>query len=192
MSISLQKGGNISLSKAEPGLEKVIVGLGWNVRGTSGTAFDLDGSVFLLGENGKVRSDADFIFYNQRKSSDGSVEHMGDNLTGFGDGDDEVIRIDLTKVPSDVSRLVFVVSIHEAEARRQTFGQVAGAWIRILNNATRNEISRYDLSEDASTETEMIFGEIYRHNGEWKFKAVGQGFDGGFVDVIRFFGVNVG
>lgn len=191
MSISLQKGGNISLSKAEPGLEKVIIGLGWNVRGTSGAAFDLDGSVFLLGENGKVRSDADFIFYNQRKSADGSVEHMGDNLTGFGDGDDEVIRVDLTKVPADVSRLAFVVSIHEAEARRQTFGQVSGAWIRILNNATRNEISRYDLSEDASTETEMIFGEIYRHNGEWKFKAVGQGFEGGFVDLIRFFGVNV-
>lgn len=191
MSVSLQKGGNISLSKAEPGLEKIIVGLGWDARATSGQGFDLDASVFMLAESGKVRSDADFIFYNNTKSADGSVEHLGDNTTGVGEGDDEVVRVDLTKVPADVKRLVFSVSIHEAEARRQNFGQVSKAWIRVLNNATRNEIAKYDLSEDGGTEGDMIFGEVYRHGEEWKFKAVGQGFDGGFADLVRNFGVNL-
>lgn len=191
MSVSLQKGGNISLSKAEPGLEKIIVGLGWNVRGTSGAAFDLDASIFMVNATGKVRSDNDFIFYNNRRSAEGSVEHLGDNTTGAGEGDDEVIRVDLTKVPTDVVKLVFAVSIHEADIRRQNFGQVSQAWIRVLNNATRNEISKYDLSEDASTESSMIFGEIYRNNEEWKFRAVGQGFNGGFADLVRSFGVSV-
>lgn len=191
MGISLQKGGNISLTKAEPGLEKIIVGLGWDARSTDGAAFDLDASIFMITAAGKVRSDYDFIFYNNRVSQDGSVEHLGDNLTGVGEGDDEVIRIDLMKIPAEITRLVFAVSIYEAEARRQNFGMVASAFIRILNNATRGEISRYDLSEDASLETSMIFGEVYRHNTEWKFKAVGQGFKGGFAELIRTFGVNV-
>lgn len=191
MGISLQKGGNISLTKAEPGLEKIIVGLGWDARSTDGAAFDLDASIFMVTAAGKVRSDYDFIFYNNRVSTDGSVEHLGDNTTGVGEGDDEVIRIDLMKVPAEITRLVFAVSIYEAEARRQNFGMVASAFIRILNNATRGEISRYDLSEDASLETSMIFGEVYRHNTEWKFKAVGQGFRGGFAELIRTFGVNV-
>lgn len=191
MGISLQKGGNISLTKTEPGLEKIIVGLGWDARSTDGSAFDLDASIFMVTAAGKVRSDYDFIFYNNRVSQDGSVEHLGDNLTGVGEGDDEVVRIDLTKIPAEITRLVFAVSIYEAEARRQNFGMVASAFIRILNNATRGEISRYDLSEDASLETSMIFGEVYRHNTEWKFKAVGQGFRGGFVELIRTFGVNV-
>lgn len=191
MGISLQKGGNISLTKTEPGLEKIIVGLGWDARSTDGSAFDLDASIFMVTAAGKVRSDYDFIFYNNRVSQDGSVEHLGDNLTGVGEGDDEVVRIDLMKIPAEITRLVFAVSIYEAEARRQNFGMVASAFIRILNNATRGEISRYDLSEDASLETSMIFGEVYRHNTEWKFKAVGQGFRGGFVELIRTFGVNV-
>ncbi|MFY9221339.1 MAG: TerD family protein [Blastocatellia bacterium] len=191
MGISLQKGGNISLTKAEPGLEKIIVGLGWDARSTDGAAFDLDASIFMVTAAGKVRSDYDFIFYNNRVSTDGSVEHLGDNTTGVGEGDDEVIRIDLMKIPAEITRLVFAVSIYEAEARRQNFGMVASAFIRILNNATRSEISRYDLSEDASLETSMIFGEVYRHNTEWKFKAVGQGFRGGFAELIRTFGVNV-
>ena len=192
MGVSLQKGGNISLTKAEPGLEKIIVGLGWNARATTGTAFDLDASIFLLAESGKVRSDADFIYFNNKKSADGSVEHLGDNTTGVGEGDDEVVRVDLARVPDDVQKIVFTVSIYEAEARRQNFGQVAGAFIRILNNATRSEIAKYDLSEDASLESSMIFGEVYRHSGEWKFRAVGQGFAGGLSALVGSYGVNVG
>ncbi len=191
MGISLQKGGNISLTKTEPGLEKVIVGLGWDARMTDGSAFDLDASIFLVTASGKVRSDYDFIFYNNRKSQDGSVEHLGDNTTGAGEGDDEVIRVDLANVPQEITRLVFAVSIYEAEARKQNFGMIATAYMRVLNNATRSEISRFDLSEDASLETSMIIGEVYRHNTEWKFKAVGQGFRGGFPELIRSFGVNV-
>lgn len=191
MPISLQKGGNISLTKTEPGLEKVIVGLGWDARMTDGSAFDLDASIFLVTASGKVRSDYDFIFYNNRKSQDGSVEHLGDNTTGVGEGDDEVIRVDLANVPQEITRLIFAVSIYDAETRKQNFGMVASAYMRVLNNATRSEISRYDLSEDASLETSMIIGEVYRHNTEWKFKAVGQGFRGGFPELIRSFGVNV-
>ncbi len=191
MSVSLQKGGNISLTKSEPGLEKIIVGLGWDARTTSGADFDLDASVFMLTAAGKVRSDKDFIFFNNLKSADGSVEHMGDNRTGAGEGDDEVIRVDLTKVPADITRLVFTVSIYEAETRRQNFGMIASAFIRVLNNATRNEITRYDLSEEASTDTAMIFGEVYRHNNEWKFKAIGQGYVEGFPALVRNFGLDL-
>jgi tellurium resistance protein TerD len=191
MAISLQKGGNISLTKTEPGLEKIIVGLGWDARMTDGSGFDLDASIFMVTAAGKVRSDFDFIFYNNRKSQDGSVEHLGDNTTGVGEGDDEVIRVDLNNVPQEITRLVFAVSIYEAETRKQNFGMVASAYMRVLNNATRGEISRYDLSEDASLETSMIFGEVYRNGAEWKFKAVGQGFRGGFPELIRSFGVNV-
>jgi tellurium resistance protein TerD len=191
MAISLNKGGNLSLSKSEPGLRKISVGLGWDVRSTEGADFDLDASCFLLGETGKVRSDADFIFYNQLKSQDGSVEHTGDNLTGEGDGDDESVLVDLTRVSPDIFKLAFSVTIHDAQTRGQNFGQVSSAFIRVVNAETNNEIVRYDLSEDASVETAMVFGEVYRHSGEWKFRAVGQGFAGGLGPLARNFGVNI-
>ena len=190
MAISLQKGGNISLSKEAPSMTKMVLGLGWDVRATDGSAFDLDASAFLLNASGKVRSDADFIFYNQAKSADGSVEHTGDNRTGEGDGDDETIVVDLTRVPADVEKVAVAVTIHDAEARNQNFGQVSSAYIRCVNEANNTEVARYDLSEDASVETAMIFGEIYRHNGEWKFKAMGQGFQGGLGPMAKNFGVN--
>jgi tellurium resistance protein TerD len=191
MAISLQKGGNISLSKEAPNMTKMVLGLGWDVRATDGAAFDLDASAFLLSVAGKVRSDADFIFYNQAKSADGSVEHTGDNRTGDGDGDDESIIVDLTRIPSDVEKVAVVVTIHDAEARNQSFGQVSSAYVRCVNEANNIEVARYDLSEDASVETAMIFGEIYRHNGEWKFKAIGQGFKGGLGPLAQNYGVNI-
>lgn len=191
MAISLQKGGNVSLSKEAPSMRKMIIGLGWDVRATDGADFDLDGSAFLLNESGKVRSDADFIFYNQSKSADGSVEHTGDNRTGEGDGDDEQIIIDLGKVPADVQKIAISVTIHDAEARKQNFGMVSSAFIRCVNADGNSEIARFDLSEDASVETAMIFGEVYRHNGEWKFKAIGQGFKGGLGPLAKNYGVNV-
>ena len=192
MAISLSKGGNVSLSKEDPNLKKVIVGLGWDVRATDGAAYDLDASVFIVNEQNKVRSDSDFIFYNNLRSSDGSVEHTGDNLTGEGEGDDEQVKVDLEKIPREVNKLVFSVTIHDAETRRQSFGQVSGAFIRVVNGESNNEIVRYDLSEDASTETAMLFGEVYRNKGEWKFRAVGQGFAGGLGPMARNFGVSVG
>ena len=191
MAISLQKGGNVSLSKEAPSMKKMLIGLGWDARATDGAAFDLDGSAFLLAASGKVRSDADFIFYNQTKSADGSVEHAGDNRTGDGDGDDEVIVVQLDSVPDDVAKIAVAVTIHDAEARGQNFGQVSQAFIRCVNADTNEEVARFDLSEDASIETAMIFGEIYRHNGEWKFKAIGQGFKGGLGPLAQNFGVNV-
>lgn len=191
MAISLQKGGNVSLSKEAPSMKKMLIGLGWDARATDGAAFDLDGSAFLLAASGKVRSDADFIFYNQTKSADGSVEHAGDNRTGDGDGDDEVIVVQLDSVPDDVAKIAVAVTIHDAEARGQNFGQVSQAFIRCVNADTNEEVARFDLSEDASVETAMIFGEIYRHNGEWKFKAIGQGFKGGLGPLAQNFGVNV-
>ena len=191
MAVSLSKGGNVSLSKEAPGLKAVLIGLGWDARSTDGGDFDLDASAFLLKEDGKVRSDGDFIFYNNLKSSDGSVEHTGDNLTGDGDGDDEVIKVALDQVPAEVSRISVTVTIHDADARRQNFGMVSNAFIRVVNQDGNKEIARFDLSEDMSTETAMIFGDIYRHNGEWKFKAVGQGFAGGLQPLAKGFGVNV-
>lgn len=191
MAISLQKCGNVSLSKEAPSMKKMLIGLGWDARATDGAAFDLDGSAFLLAASGKVRSDADFIFYNQTKSADGSVEHAGDNRTGAGDGDDEVIVVQLDSVPDDVAKIAVAVTIHDAEARGQNFGQVSQAFIRCVNADTNEEVARFDLSEDASIETAMIFGEIYRHNGEWKFKAIGQGFKGGLGPLAQNFGVNV-
>ncbi len=191
MAISLQKGGNVNLSKEAPGMKKMLVGLGWSMRSTDGDAFDLDGSVFLLGAGGKVRSDADFVFYNQNKSSDGSVVHSGDNRTGEGEGDDESITVELDKVPADVEKIAVCVTIHDAEARRQNFGMVASAYVRCVDAVSNVEVARYDLSEDASVEAAMIFGEIYRHNGEWKFKAIGQGFKGGLGPMAKNFGVNV-
>ncbi|HXG68760.1 MAG TPA: TerD family protein [Blastocatellia bacterium] len=192
MPISLSKGGNVSLSKEAPGLKNILIGLGWDVRATDGAAFDLDASLFMLNAEGKVRSDADFIFYNNKTSADGSVQHLGDNLTGAGEGDDEQIKVNLDGVPADVAKLAVSVTIHEADTRRQNFGMVSSAFIRVVNADNNTEIARYDLSEDASTETAMIFGEIYRHGGEWKFKAIGQGFAGGLGPLARNFGVNVG
>ena len=190
MAISLQKGGNVNLSKEAPGMKKMLVGLGWSLRATDGDAFDLDGSAFLLGAGDKVRSDADFVFYNQNKSSDGSVVHSGDNRTGEGEGDDETITLELDKVPADVEKIAVCVTIHDAEARRQNFGMVSRAYVRCVDAITNAEVARYDLSEDASVEAAMVFGEIYRHNGEWKFKAMGQGFQGGLGPMAKNFGVN--
>lgn len=190
MAISLRKGGNISLNKADPGIKKALVGLGWDARGTDGADFDLDASVFLVAASGKVRSDADFIFYNQLTSACGSVVHTGDNLTGEGEGDDEAVQVDLSKIPADVQKLVFAVTIYEASSRRQNFGMVANAFIRIVNDETNREIVRFDLSEDASIETAMIFGELYRRRGDWKFRAVEQGYQGGLGPLARSFGVN--
>lgn len=191
MAVSLSKGGNVSLSKEAPGLSKITVGLGWDPRVTDGTEFDLDASVFVCGEDGKVRSDADFIFYNNKKSADGSIEHMGDNRDGEGDGDDEKVKIDLSTVPADVKKLVFGVTIHDAGTRKQNFGQVANAFMRIVNQDGDKELARYDLSEDYSVETAMIFGEVYRHNDEWKLKAIGAGFEGGLGPLASSHGVNI-
>jgi tellurium resistance protein TerD len=190
MAISLQKGGNVNLSKEAPGLKKVIVGLGWDPRATDGATFDLDGSAFLLRTDGKVRADSDFIFYNNLVSGDGSVEHGGDNRTGVGEGDDERITIELARVPAEIDRIAVAVTIHEAEQRRQNFGMVGRAFIRCLNAENEREIARYDLSEDGSTETAMIFGELYRMGSEWKFRAVGQGYKGGLAPLARSFGVD--
>ncbi|HWJ86167.1 MAG TPA: TerD family protein [Cellulomonas sp.] len=192
MSITLAKGGNVSLSKEAPNLTAVLVGLGWDARTTSGQDFDLDASALLLGASGKVLSDAHFVFYNNLASPDGTVEHTGDNRTGEGEGDDESVKLDLARMAPEVDRIVFPVSIHDAEARHQSFGQVRNAFIRIVNQADGQEIARYDLTEDASTETAMIFGEVYRYGAEWKFRAVGQGYDSGLLGIVRDFGVNVG
>ncbi len=192
MSVSLTKGGNVSLSKQAPGLTAIVVGLGWDARTTSGADFDLDASALMLNGAGKILSDQHFVFFNNLTSPDGSVEHTGDNLTGEGEGDDEQIKVNLAAVPAEVDKIVFPVSIYEAETRTQSFGQVRNAFIRIVNQADNSEIARYDLSEDASTETAMIFGEVYRNQGEWKFRAVGQGYTTGLAGIARDFGVNVG
>jgi tellurium resistance protein TerD len=191
MGVTLAKGGNVSLSKAAPNLIAVQIGLGWEARATTGAAFDLDASA-LLCSNGRVLGDEYFVFYNNLKSPDGSVEHMGDELVGgTGAEDDEVVKVNLSQVPPQVDKIVFPVSIYEAEARGQNFGQVRNAYIRVLNQADGAELARYDLSEDASNETAMIFGELYRYNGEWKFRAVGQGYASGLRGIALDFGVNV-
>jgi len=192
MAITLSKGGNVNLSKEAPNLEKVLVGLGWDARSTDGQPFDLDASLFMVKEDGKVPGDTYFIFYNQKTSPEGAVEHAGDNLTGAGEGDDESVNVTLSKVPPEIQRLVIVVTIHDAEARRQNFGQVSNAFVRVVNRDNSQEVVRFDLSEDYSTETAMIFGEIYRHSGDWKFKAVGQGYAGGLRALALQHGVNVG
>ena len=190
--ISLFKGQKVDLTKNNPGLSKLIVGLGWDVnKYDTGKDFDLDTAAFLLGTNSKVRDDSDFVFYNNLKHSSGAVQHMGDNLTGAGDGDDEQIRIDLSKVPSSVEKISFTVTIHDAEARKQNFGQVSNAYIRVVDEANNQELIRYDLAEDFSVETAVVVGELYRHSGEWKFTAVGSGFNGGLAALCRNFGVNV-
>jgi len=192
MGVSLSKGGNVSLTKEAPGMTAVLVGLGWDARTTTGADFDLDASALMVDTNSKILGDTYFIFFNNLTSPDGSVEHTGDNLTGEGDGDDEVIKVNLAAVPPTVDKLVVAVSIYDADARGQNFGQVRNAYIRIVNQADNSEIARYDLSEDASNETAMIFGEVYRNGGEWKFRAVGQGYTSGLGGIAKDFGVNVG
>ncbi|MBF0230406.1 MAG: TerD family protein [Desulfamplus sp.] len=194
MSVTLSKGGRLSLSKESPGLSKIQIGLGWDSRATDGAQYDLDASVFLLSSAGKVRSDNDFVFYNNLKAVNGAVEHMGDNLTGDGDGDDEVVKLNLKQLETeapDVEKLAFVVTIHDAEARKQNFGQINNAFIRIVNQDDNKEIVRYDLSEDYSMETAMIFGEVYFKTGEWRFTAVGQGYAGGLAAVCKNYGVDI-
>ena len=191
MAISLQKGGNVNLSKTDPNLKQILLGLGWEARSTQGLDFDLDASVFLVTDSGRVRSDSDFIFYGQLRSTCGSIEHTGDNRTGAGDGDDEILKIKLEQVPTAITRLVVAVTIHEAQERKQNFGMVHDAFIRLVNLETNVEITRFDLSEDYSTETAMIFGEVYRHGQDWKFKAVGQGYAGGLRALAIPHGVDV-
>ncbi len=191
MAVSLTKGGNVSLSRAAPGLKRILLGLGWDARSTAGTDFDLDATAFMLGENGKVRREEDFIYYRQLISVCGSVEHTGDNRSGSGNGDDEAIQIDLEKVPELVKRIAICVTIDDADSRRQNFGQVNNAYMQIVDMDSDSEVARFDLTEDYSTETAMIFGEVYRHNGDWKFKAVGQGFAGGLEAMCGQFGVDV-
>jgi tellurium resistance protein TerD len=193
LAISLSKGQKVDLTKTNPGLSKVIVGLGWDTnRYDGGKDFDLDTSVFLLGDNGKVGSDSDFIFYNNATGGNGSVVHTGDNRTGAGDGDDEQTNIDLNNVPASVQRITFAITIHDAESRSQNFGQVSNAYVRILNGDSNQELIRYDLGEDFSIETALVVGELYRHNGEWKFSAIGSGFQGGLAALATNFGLQVG
>jgi len=191
MAITLNKGGNLSLSKTDPTLTKILVGLGWDARSTDGQDFDLDASLFMVKDDGKVRGEGDFIFYNQLKSACGSVTHTGDNRTGDGDGDDEAIKIDLARVPTDIARLVVTATIHDADNRRQNFGMVRNAFMRVVNDQNNAEVARFDLGEDYSTETAMVFGEIYRHGAEWKFRAVGQGYSGGLKALANQHGIAV-
>jgi tellurium resistance protein TerD len=189
MAIPLIKGGNISMTKTDPTLKNLIVGLGWDIRETDGETFDLDASLFMVKADGKARSDRDFIYYHQKSSACGAVHHTGDNRTGAGEGDDESIHVFLDKVPADIHKLVVCVSIYEADKKKQNFGQVLNAFIRLVNKDTHEEVTRYDLSENASTHTAMIFGELYRYDGEWKFRAVGQGFPGGLAELVRLYGI---
>lgn len=191
MGVSLTKGGNVSLTKEAPNLTAVAVGLGWDVRTTTGTDFDLDASAIATGADKKVVSDQHFIFFNNMKSPDGSIEHLGDNRTGEGEGDDEVINVDLSAVPTTIESIFFPVSIYDGETRSQSFGQVRNAYIRVVDRANGTELARYDLSEDASTETAMVFGELYRNGAEWKFRAIGQGYASGLSGIARDYGVNV-
>ena len=192
MAVNLTKGQKVDLTKGNPSLSKIFVGLGWDTNKYDGGAdFDLDASAFLCGENGRVTNDLDFIFYSNLKHSSGAVEHTGDNLTGEGEGDDEVIKVDLSRVPANISKIAFTVTIYEADERRQNFGQVSNAYIHIVDQVTGNEIIRYDLGEDFSIETAIVVGEIYRNNGEWKFNAIGSGFQGGLYALCKNFGVNV-
>lgn len=192
MAIQLSKGQRIDLTKGNPALQNIIIGLGWDVKTFDGGAeFDLDASAFLLNDQGKCRQDLDFIFYNNLVSTDGSVEHTGDNRTGEGDGDDEQIKIHLNKVPADVQRIAITVTIHDAEARHQNFGQVENAFVRLVDEDQGNEVLRFDLGEDFSIETAVVFCELYRNNGEWKFNAVGSGYQGGLASLVSAYGLSV-
>lgn len=190
MPISLQKGQKVDLTKGNPSLRHVLVGLGWDVnKYDGGFDFDLDASAFLLGANGQTPDTDAFVFYGNLKHSSGSVEHMGDNLTGAGEGDDEQMRIDLSKVPANIEKIAFTVTIYDAETRNQNFGQVNNAFVRIYNEETGEEMMRYDLGEDFSIETAAVFGELYRNNGEWKFNAIGSGFYGGLAALCANYGI---
>lgn len=193
MAISLSKGQKVDLTKTNPGLAKVVVGLGWDTnKYDGGNDFDLDSSVFLLGDNGKVTSEKDFVFYNNTQGANGAVVHTGDNRTGAGDGDDEQVKITLTGIPANIQRVAFTITIHEADQRNQNFGQVSNAYARIFNEETGEELIRYDLGEDFSIETALVVGELYRHNGEWKFSAIGSGYQGGLAALATDFGLQVG
>ena len=191
MGVSLSKGGNVSLTKAAPNLTAVMVGLGWDVRTTTGADFDLDASAIICNASGKVISDQHFVFFNNLRSPDGAVEHQGDNLTGSGEGDDEQVKVNLAGLPTEADKVVFTVSIYDAETRNQSFGQVQNAFIRVVNASDNNELARFDLTEDASTETAMVFGELYRNQAEWKFRAIGQGYASGLRGIALDYGVNV-
>ena len=191
MPVNLKKGQKVSLTKDNPGLTRVVVGLGWDVNAfDTGGAFDLDAAAFLLGDNGKTARSEDFVFYGNQKDPSGGVEHLGDNLTGVGDGDDEQIMVDLSKVPAAIERIAFTCTIYDAESRRQNFGQVSNAFIRIVDQATGTELIRYDLAEDFSIETAIVVGELYRHSGEWKFNAIGSGFQGGLAALCGHYGID--
>lgn len=194
MGVNLTKGGNVSLTKqaGSAGLAAVTVGLGWDIRSTTGADFDLDASAIGVNADGKALSDQHFVFYGNLTSPEGAIEHTGDNLTGEGDGDDEKIKVDLHTMPAEIDRVVFPVSIYDADTRSQSFGQVRNAFIRVINQANGDELARYDLTEDASTETAMVFGELYRSGAEWKFRAVGQGYASGLAGIAKDYGVNVG
>jgi len=193
MAVSLSKGQKVDLTKTNPGLTTVIVGLGWDTnKYDGGNDFDLDTSVFLLGENGKVTNESDFIFYNNPQGAGGAIVHTGDNRTGAGDGDDEQVKINLTAVPATIQRITFTITIHEADSRNQNFGQVSNSYARIFNEATGEELIRYDLGEDFSIETAIVVGELYRHNGEWKFSAIGSGYQGGLAALATDFGLSIG
>ncbi len=192
MPINLTKGQKVDLTKGNPGLKSIMVGLGWDVNAfDSGADFDLDASVFMVDANGRCPSEKEFIFYGNLKHPSESVQHMGDNLTGSGDGDDEQVMVDLSKVPANIEKIAFTVTIYDAEARRQNFGQVANAFIRIVDNSNGSEIIRYDLGEDFSIETAVVVGELYRNNGEWKFNAIGSGFQGGLAALCGHYGIEV-
>ncbi|SFA72443.1 tellurium resistance protein TerD [Acetitomaculum ruminis DSM 5522] len=193
MPINLSKGQKVDLTKGNPGLSKILVGLGWDVNAyDTGGDFDLDAAAFMVGEDGKAPTDKEFVFYGNLEHTSGSVKHMGDNLTGAGEGDDEQIYIDLANVPANISRIAFTVTIYEADGRGQNFGQVSNAFIRIVNEANNEELIRYDLAEDFSIETAVVVGELYRHNGEWKFNAIGSGFQGGLAALCANYGINAG
>ena len=192
MAITLSKGQKVSLTKGNPGLKHIVVGLGWDTnKYDGGFDFDLDSAAFLLDENGKVNADTDFVFYNNLKHSSGAVEHLGDNLTGEGDGDDEQVKVDLSLVPQNISKIAFTVTIHEALERRQNFGQVSNSYVKVIDEDTNQELLNYELGEDFSIETAIVVCEIYRHNGEWKFNALGSGFEGGLEALCKNFGVNI-
>ena len=192
MPINLAKGQKVDLTKGNPGLKSIMVGLGWDVNAfDSGADFDLDAACFMLGANGKCPTEQEFIFYGNLEHNTGAVKHMGDNLTGAGDGDDEQVLVDLTKIPANVDKIAFTVTIYDAESRRQNFGQVSNSFIRIVDDATGTELIRYDLGEDFSIETAVVVGELYRHNGEWKFNAIGSGFQGGLAALCGHYGIDV-
>ncbi|WP_461207485.1 TerD family protein [Clostridium sp. DL1XJH146] len=192
MAVSLQKGQKVDLTKGNAGLKKILVGLGWDVnKYDGGNDFDLDAAAFCLGENAKVTADTDFVFYNNAKHPSNAIEHLGDNLTGAGEGDDEQVRIELSAIPQNIHKIDFTVTIHEAEQRRQNFGQVSNAFIRILNEENGEELIRYDLGEDFSIETAVVVAELYRHGNEWKFNAIGSGFEGGLGAICNNFGINI-